>query len=252
MKLRGFLTALVILGALAGPAATSSAQEPAAPTAFDGKYVGTGTLMHGAGGCNSIRSVDMTITGGQVVIHEIHFDGAGPVYRGSVNAAGEVSASRQSKAIATDGQNFFIVSGIIKDKVFTGQRLRGTASRGCSYSFEMASTPLPTRPFDGDYRGVSGEVSDSGSNEHGCYPHALTPPAPLTITNGVVRTPGRQWWEGTVNPQGTVVIHNPKWNRVDARVDSQGTIRGQYGGEFPPDLLAQIGGDSTNCIIKFV
>jgi hypothetical protein len=115
----------------------------------------------------------------------------------------------------------------------------------------MAPAPAPTTPFDGDYRGVSAEVSDSGSNEHRCDPHALRPPRPLTITNGVVFS-DKQWWEGTVSPQGTVVIHNPKWNRVDARVDSQGTIRGQYGGEFPPDLLAQIGGDSTNCIIKFV
>jgi len=44
MRFRGLLGALVILSALAVPAATSSAQGPAAPMAFDGKYVGTATL----------------------------------------------------------------------------------------------------------------------------------------------------------------------------------------------------------------
>jgi hypothetical protein len=95
-------------------------------------------------------------------------------------------------------------------------------------------------------------VPDSGSNEHRCYPRALTRPAPLTITNGVVGTPGKQWWEGTVSSQGALVIRNPKFNRVEAQIDGQGTIRGQYSSELPPDLLAQIGGGSTNCIIKFV
>jgi hypothetical protein len=116
----------------------------------------------------------------------------------------------------------------------------------------MVPRPPPTMPFDGDYRGVSREVSDSGSNDHRGYLHALTPPRSLTITNGVVVTPGAQWWEGNVSPQGAVVLRNPKFTRVDAQIDPQGTIRGVYSGEIPPDLLAQIGGDGTNCIVKFV
>jgi hypothetical protein len=104
-------------------------------------------------------------------------------------------------------------------------------------------------PFDGEYRGVSREVSGSRNNEQRCYPRALTPPRPLTITNGIVQTPDKEWWEGTVSPQGAVVIRNPRFSRVEGQIDAQGTIRGQYSGEVPPDLQA---GGGTNCIVKFV
>jgi hypothetical protein len=104
-------------------------------------------------------------------------------------------------------------------------------------------------PFDGEYRGVSREVSGSRNNEQRCYPRALTPPRPLTITNGIVQTPDKAWWEGTVSPQGAVVIRKPRFSRVEGQIDAQGTIRGQYSGEVPPDLQA---GGGTNCIVKFV
>jgi hypothetical protein len=110
--------------------------------------------------------------------------------------------------------------------------------------------PAPTTPFDGDYRGVSREVSDGGSTEHRCIPRALTPPAGLWITIGVVGIPG-ELWQGTVSPQGIVVIGNRKFSRVDGQIDRQGTIRGQYSGELPPSVLAQIDGGGTNCVVKF-
>jgi hypothetical protein len=92
-----------------------------------------------------------------------------------------------------------------------------------------AQAPAPTTAFDGRYVGVSIEVSNSGSHPGRC-PAVGGKPAPLVITNGVVRTPGEGWWEGTVNPQGAVVMHNPKSLRVDAQIDTQGTIHGQYSG----------------------
>jgi hypothetical protein len=247
MRFRGFASTLVILSALAVPAATSSAQEPAPATAFDGKYVGTATstYAHDVAFCIVIRSIGMTITGGQVRIHELLPSGGG-TYRGSVNAAGEVSASGQST------RHFITVSGTIHDNVFTGQRLDG-ARWGCQYSVQMAPAPPPTTPFDGWYRGVSREVSDSGSNEHHCNPVAVVPAVPLTITNGVVGIPG-DYWQGTVSPQGIAVMRNPKLSRVEAQIDRQGTIRGQYSGELPSDLLARIsgiGGGDSNCIIKY-
>ena len=127
MRFRGLLGALVILSALAVPAATSSAQGPAAPMAFDGKYVGTATLTHEnhwGGWCGTITTVDMTITGEQVVIHEVFANGPGRTYRASVNGAGEVSTSFQSN---------FTVSGTAHDKVYTGQRLY----RQCHWSVQM-------------------------------------------------------------------------------------------------------------------
>jgi hypothetical protein len=60
------------------------------------------------------------------------------------------------------------------------------------------------------------------------------------------------WWEGTVSPQGAAVMRNPNFARVDAQIDSRGTIRGEYRGELPTSLLAQISGNGTNCVVKFV
>ena len=84
--------------------------------------------------------MDMTITGGQVVIHENRPNGDEPTLRGSVNTAGEVLALRQS------------------------------------------DSTVGTEPY---LERLSGNVI----KEHRCFPQALTPPAPLTITNGVVRSP---------------------------------------------------------------
>ena len=90
MRWRGFLSALLILSALATPAA---AQAPTpATTAFDGRYIGTATPGRDVGACASITSMDKTITGGQVVVHESHIRGRIVTYQGSVNAVGGVSA----------------------------------------------------------------------------------------------------------------------------------------------------------------
>ena len=105
MRFPGLSSAWIIFNTLVVPAATSTAQAPAAPKGFDGKYVGTATLTHGVS-CPVIKSGDMTITGEQVVINETHLDGASLSYLGSVNAAGELSASYESNK-----GRFSIVSG---------------------------------------------------------------------------------------------------------------------------------------------
>ena len=110
----------------------------------------------------------------------------------------------------------------------------------------MTPAPAPTTPFDGWYKGVSAEVLDSGSNEHRCDPRAVGLRA-LKIRNGVVGIPGVPSWAGTVSPQGAVVIGNPEFSRVEAQIDPQGTIRGQYSGDIPPRL-----GGGTNYLVKFV
>jgi septum formation inhibitor MinC len=102
-----------------GLATPVTAQAPAQiATTFDGKYFGTATIAiesHVDSSCVLTTSVEMTIVGGQVTVHEIQFTGATLVLHGNVSAAGEVSAS-SSRAT---------VSGTIHDKVFTGQRLAG-------------------------------------------------------------------------------------------------------------------------------
>jgi hypothetical protein len=120
--------------AACGLATPVAAQAPAPmATGFDGKYVGTATMTtesHSNSGCALITSVEMTIAGGQVTVHEIHFTGGEMVLHGNVSAAGELSASSSRGT----------VSGTIHDKVFTGERL--AASKGgrhhCYYKLEMA------------------------------------------------------------------------------------------------------------------
>jgi hypothetical protein len=105
-KLRdlGFVAFLVVTPSLSHPAAgqgqLNTAQGSAATTAFDGKYVGTAALAYGeAAYCREIESADMTIAGGQVLIHADNPDGVTApklTFQGNVNAAGVVSASTPS------------------------------------------------------------------------------------------------------------------------------------------------------------
>ena len=139
MRFRDVRSALAIIGILAVSPATLSAQGPAASPAFDGKYVGTATLTregHGTGACSTIKSVDMTITGGQVVFNENHFNFGLVTYRGSVDAAGKVSVSHEIKTPTPTGQSISTVSGAIHDNVFTGNRVGGTW--GCYWKYKMA------------------------------------------------------------------------------------------------------------------
>lgn len=55
-------------------------------------------------------------------------------------------------------------------------------------------------------------------------------PDPLAITNGAVHSSGRDRWAGTVDPQGGMVIRNRRAMRVNAQIDPQGTIKGEYHG----------------------
>jgi hypothetical protein len=101
-----------------------------------------------------------------------------------------------------------------------------------------AQTPAPTtRTFDGTYAGVSREVSKSPS-----APRAKCPPsgalAPLTIKNGVVVSSGPAALEGTVGPDGVLILRNERSVRIDGQIDPQGTIRAQYSG--------------TGCITNYV
>ena len=86
-----------------------------------------------------------------------------------------------------------------------------------------------TTAFDGTYVGVSREYSWAANPTPGnnlkCGQNGV--PFPLTITKGVVQsTP--DYWEGTVNAEGTVVMRNGT-RVLTAQIDNQGIIRGQRG-----------------------
>ena len=91
-----------------------------------------------------------------------------------------------------------------------------------------AQAPAPTG-FDGIYAGVSREVSKNPSAHRTNCPKSGVP-GPLTITKGVVRWSGGEGWEGTVSPEGGLMMRAPNGGRFDGQIDGQGTIRGQIGG----------------------
>ena len=198
----------VLLTIVACMSAIPAAAQAPATTAFDGTYVGTATNTGGGRaphycGSDHISAV-MRITEGQVVIDEVNNVRG---YRSSVNAAGEISALRYQERLS----EYIMISGAIRDKVFTGQRVNGHV---CYYSVQMQMIPTPTMPFDGDYIGVSRESS--------CLANGV--PVTLIIRNNVVIGGS---WQGNVNPQGIVVMGNRLAPRVDGQIDKQGIIRAQ-------------------------
>jgi hypothetical protein len=63
----------------------------------------------------------------------------------------------------------------------------------------------------------------------------LAQPAPLTIVAGVARTAlgntsyaGGGTAEGSVTPQGVLVLRTPFGERIDAQIDARGTVTGRY------------------------
>ena len=119
----------------AGQGHFNTAQGSAATAVFDGKYVGTAGLADGPSAyCLAIESVDMTIAGGQVLIHADNPDGVTApklTFQGSVNAAGEVSASTPARQRAAWSGP---LTGTIRDKVFSVRRLLENA---CCYRIQM-------------------------------------------------------------------------------------------------------------------
>ena len=180
---RRFIGLMIAACALATPAA---AQAPTpTTTAFDGKYVGTATVGRGRATttCWAINSMNMAITGGQVVIHATRFTGNEPTLRGSVNTAGEVLALRQSDYRRV---HFGTILGAVHDGVFLKASFDAgiviMASKCTRYPSQQYYSTVGTEPY---LERLSGNVI----KEHRCFPQALTPPAPPTITNGVVRSP---------------------------------------------------------------
>jgi len=84
--------------------------------------------------------------------------------------------------------------------------------------------------FDGTYAGVSREVFRNNPIQPGrCFGQSGVP-GPLEIKNGIVQKHGEQGWEGSVGPQGALVMHGANGSRFEGQIDSQGTISGRIAG----------------------
>ena len=96
-----------------------------------------------------------------------------------------------------------------------------------------AQAPAPTTTaFDGTYVGVSRtlESTMTGHSTRQCPPNGR--PGPLTITGGVARTKALGTAEGSVSPQGVLVMHAlagfAAGSRFEGQIDGQGTVTGRF------------------------
>src|SRR5215469_15767409 len=87
-----------------------------------------------------------------------------------------------------------------------------------------------TTAFDGTYAGVSGVSTRSQPGSRNRYCRQPGVPSPLTIRDGVIQSTGGDGWQGTVNPQGGLVIRDLRGRRVNAQIERSGTITGYYPG----------------------
>jgi hypothetical protein len=80
-----------------------------------------------------------------------------------------------------------------------------------------------------------------------CTPNGQ--PGALTIAGGVARYNGSNirpvTWEGSVNAQGVLVMHDSQSNRIEAQIDGRGTIRGRSTGGCSYQMVWQKEGKRT-------
>src|SRR5215469_13099044 len=107
-----------------------------------------------------------------------------------------------------------------------------------------AQTPAPTSTaFDASYTGVSRTLESTmlGHSTRQCPPSGRV--APLKIANGVARTAGLGTAEGSVSPQGEVVMHAlagfGAGSRFEGRIDDRGTVTGRLTGSCSYQVVWQ-------------
>ena len=78
-----------------------------------------------------------------------------------------------------------------------------------------------TNKYDGTYVGVSGNSSEAGGSR--CP--AVSAPAPVTISNGAIQSAAGGAFQGTVGPDGHVVLHHSPDNlRYEGQIDGSGVL----------------------------
>ena len=114
----------------------------------------------------------------------------------------------------------------------------------CMLATPVAAQALaPTTAFDGTYTGVSRTLEGTmvGGSTRGCPPSGRV--APLTIVNGIARTTGLGTAEGSVSPQGVLVMRAlagfAAGSRFEGQIDSQGTVTGRFTGNCSYQVVWQ-------------
>jgi hypothetical protein len=108
-----------------------------------------------------------------------------------------------------------------------------------------AQTPVPTTTaFDGTYLGVSRTLEGAmgrtmtGGQMRFCPPSGNGAPS-LTIANGNATTKWGSPAEGSVTPQGVLVMRNQSGLRFDGQIDGKGTATGRWTGNCSYQVVWQ-------------
>jgi hypothetical protein len=85
-----------------------------------------------------------------------------------------------------------------------------------------------TTAFDGTYAGMSRtlESTMSAQTTRSFPPSGWA--AQLTIVNGIARTAWLGTAEGSVSPQGVLVMRAPNGARFEGQIDGQGIVKGRF------------------------
>jgi hypothetical protein len=108
-----------------------------------------------------------------------------------------------------------------------------------------AEGPVPTTTgFDGTYAGVSRTLEGvmgrtmRGDQTRFCPPSGSGAPS-LTIANGNARTRWGSPAEGSVTPQGVLVMRNQNGLRFDGQIDGKGAATGRWTGSCSYQVVWQ-------------
>jgi hypothetical protein len=108
-----------------------------------------------------------------------------------------------------------------------------------------AQTPAPaTTAFDGTYAGVSRTLEGVmrrnmvGGQTRGCPQSGRGGPS-LKITNGIAQSNWGAAAEGSVSPQGVLVMRTPNGLRFDGQIDDKGTVTGRWTGNCSYQVVWQ-------------
>ena len=82
--------------------------------------------------------------------------------------------------------------------------------------------------FDGTYNGVSATVQKFGSMNASCRPPDFPVPSTLTVSNGTARTAGGL--QGTVSPQGALLMRGSDNVLREGQIDAQGNATLKFSG----------------------
>jgi hypothetical protein len=112
----------------------------------------------------------------------------------------------------------------------------------CALALPVAAqAPAPTTTaFDGTYAGVSRTLEGTMGFSNGkCSSQGGAGAPSLTIANGIAQSRWGAPAEGSVTPQGVLVMKTTMGVRFDGQIDGKGTVTGRWNGNCSYQVVWQ-------------